>query len=123
MTYKYATEYNKEIMAKAVGRSLPISKKFTVEVCNFIRGKSITNAKKILENVVAGKQAIPFRRYNSDLSHKRGIGPGRYPKNVCNEVIQLIESVEANAQFKGLNTSNLKISHICCHKEDEENQC
>ena len=116
MGYNYSTKnYDKENMARVVGRSLPISTKFSVEVCSFIRNKTTSEAKAILERVKEVKQAIPFKRYKKDLSHKRKIGPGRYPKKVAIEVIKLLESVEANAQFKGLNTSNLYISHINAH--------
>ena len=116
MDYRYATkEYNNENMARVVGRSLPISTKKSVEVCNFIRNKTTSQAKEILQRVINKKQAIPFRIYTKDLGHKRGIGPGRYPKNVAIEINNLIEAVEANAQFKGLNTSDLQIKHICAH--------
>lgn len=116
MNYSFATkEYNKETMAKVVGRSLPVSEKFSVEICNFIRNKSTSKAKEILKSVIEGKKAIPFKKFNKDLSHKKRIGPGRYPKKSAIEIIKLLESVEANAQFKGLNTSNLEIKHICAH--------
>ena len=95
--------------------SLPISTKFSVEICNFIRGKPVSKAKMILNRVVEGKQAIPFRKFIRNLSHKRKIGPGRYPKKPAIEIIKLLDAVEANAQFKGLNTSNLVINHICPH--------
>ena len=62
------------------------------------------------------KKAIPFRRYNSGLSHKKEVGPGRFPFNSSREIFELIESAEANAQFKGLNTADLIIKHICVHK-------
>ncbi len=120
MRYSYASNYNvkykKENMAKVVGRALPISTKFAVEICSFIRHKNLSDAKKILQEVIELKRAIPFRRYKRDLSHKKEVGPGRYPKKASKEVLKLIESVEANAQFKGLNTSNLEIVHICAHK-------
>ncbi len=116
MEYSYATkDYDKEKMAKVVGKSLPISTKFSVEICNFIRYKTTNEAKEILKKVVEGKQAIPFKRFLKDLSHKRKIGPGRYPKKSAMEIIRLLDCVEANAQFKGLNTSNLQIRHICTH--------
>ncbi len=116
MDYSFATkEYNKETMAKVVGRSLPVSEKFSVEICNFIRHKTTNKAKEILKSVAEGKKAIPFKKFNKDLSHKKKIGPGRYPKKPAIEIIKLLESVEANAQFKGLNTSNLEIKHICAH--------
>ena len=62
------------------------------------------------------KTAVPFRRFDFDLGHKKKIGPGRYPNKASREIIGLIENVEANAQFKGLNTSNLIITHISAHK-------
>ena len=108
--------YNKEHMARAVGMALPISFKQSVEICDFIKNKNINDAKKILQNVVHKKAAIPFRRYNHDLGHKKKIGTGRYPEKASKWFINLIEDVEANAQFKGLNTSNLIIIHISAHK-------
>ena len=109
-------EYNTEHMAIAKGISLPISFKQSVEICRFIKDRNIDNAKEILQKVIDKKAAIPFRRYNWDLGHKKKIGPARYPEKASKEFIKLIENVEANAQFKGLNTSNLIITHISAHK-------
>lgn len=103
-------------MAITKGMSLPISFKQSVEICRFIRDRNPNDAKEILQEVVDKKTAIPFRRYNWDLSHKKKIGPGRYPEKASREFIRLIETVEANAQFKGLNTSNLIIAHASAHK-------
>ena len=102
-------------MARVVGRSLPISMKFSVEICNFVRNKTTSKAKEILNDVIERKKAVPFKIFKKDLSHKRKIGPGRYPKNASKEIIALLDSVEANAQSKGLNTSDLKIIHICAN--------
>ena len=112
-------DYKAENMARAIGMALPISLKQSVEICNFIENKNVNDAKKILQNVMDKKLAIPFKRYNWDLGHKKGIGPGRYPGKASKEFIKLIESAEANAQFKGLNTSNLLISHISAHKSSK----
>lgn len=103
-------------MARAIGMALPISFKQSVEICNFIKNRNVGEAKKILEGAAAGKKAIPFRIYNRDLGHKTKIGPGRYPEKASRNFISLIEATEANAQFKGLNTSNLTIVHISAHK-------
>ena len=108
--------YNEEHMARAIGMSLPISFKQSVEICSFIKNKSANYAKKILQNVAEKKMAVPFRRFTFDLGHKKKIGPGRYPEKASKEFIRLIDNVEANAQFKGLNTSNLIIAHISAHK-------
>lgn len=116
MRYRYVKkDYDKENMARVAGRSLPISMKFSVEVCNFIRNKTTSEAKEMLQKVIDGKKAIPFKIFKKGLSHKRKIGPGRYPKKPAVELIKLLEAVEANAQFKGLNTSDLYIAHINAH--------
>ena len=108
--------YNQGNMARAIGMALPVSFKQSVEICRFIGNKNVNDAKKMLQNVVEKKSAIPFKRYNWDLGHKKKIGPARYPEKASKEFIKLIENVEANAQFRGLNTSNLTIVHVSAHK-------
>ncbi|MCK4522439.1 MAG: 50S ribosomal protein L22, partial [Nanoarchaeota archaeon] len=100
-------DYNKENMAKVCGKALPISTKKTIVVCDFIRHKNLQKAKELLGNVVKKKIAVPFTRFNKDMGHKKGMGAGRFPVKTSKEMILLLESAEANAQFKGLNTSSL----------------
>lgn len=117
MRYHYKfKEYNKDNMARAVGLALPISTKHAVEICNFISGLKLKKAKEILNKVISLEQPIPFMRYNRDIGHKRGIAAGRYPVKASKEILKLLEDVEANAQFKGLNTSALIIKHISANK-------
>lgn len=104
-------------MAKAVGVSLPVSTKFSVEICRWIRNRRLEEARKMLEEVIKLNKAVPFKRYNWNLGHKKtSNGPGRYPIKTSKEVLKLLKSVEANAQFTGLNTQSLVINHICAHK-------
>ena len=103
-------------MARAVGTSLGISTKHSIEICSLLRSKELSYAKELLKRAIEKKKAIPFTRFNSDVGHKPGIGPGRYPEKASTEILKLLECVEANAQFKGLNTSELIIEHICAHK-------
>lgn len=112
--YKYATKVE-EKHAKAVGIGLPVSTKHCVEISNYIRGRRLEDAITLLEQVVAKKHAIPFKRHLRDLPHKPGIGPGRYPEKASLEIINLLKSASANAQHKGMGVSNLYIKHICAH--------
>ena len=117
MPYKYANKkYEPEHMARVVGTSLTISTKHAIEICSLLRRKEVSYAKELLKKAIEKKQAIPFTRFNSDVGHKPGIGPGRYPEKASTEILKLLECVEANAQFKGLNTAELAIEHICAHK-------
>ncbi|MFH2019820.1 MAG: 50S ribosomal protein L22 [archaeon] len=116
MEFKYAFGDVKENMAKAVGKSLPISTKKSVEISNAIRGKSVLKAKAFLRRVLNMESAVPMKRYNQDTPHRPGIGPGKYPIKAVQEILMIIESAEANAQNKGLSTNDLIIEHISAHK-------
>lgn len=107
---------NKDHVAKAKAKSLPVSTKHCIVISDNIRYKSTGEAKKILEGVSTLKKAIPFRRFNRDMGHKAGIASGRYPQKAANEFIKLIKSVEANAQVKGLDVENLKIVKVISNK-------
>ena len=102
--------------AKGSLRDVSISTKSSIEVCNFIRKKKLQKAKNMLQKVIDMRAAVPMKRFNKDAGHKKKIGPGKYPIKVCKEILRLLDQVEANAQFKGLSTSDLVISHIKADK-------
>lgn len=102
--------------AKISGRNLPISTKQSVEICNFIRYKSTEKSKKLLENVIQMKSAVPFRRYNKDIGHRKGkMASGRFPIKASEFILNLVKGVEANAKNKGLN-GELIIESIIANK-------
>ncbi len=94
-------------------KDLPISTKHSVEICNFIRNRELSNAKNILSDVIDKKRAIPYKRYNTELAHRAGkLGPGRYPIKTSKQILSLLNSIEANAEDVGLDTKNLIINEI-----------
>ena len=97
----YTTEFKIDSMARAYGRELPISWKKAVELARALRGKKVENAITYLENVIALKQAVPFRRYNRWVAHKRGLGPARYPVKAAQYFKRVIESAVSNAEYLG----------------------
>jgi large subunit ribosomal protein L22 len=113
-SYRYSTKIN-EHMAKALLVAEAISTKHSVEICNLVRGLSLQKAKKILEEVIAMKRAVPFKRYNDNVGHRKGMGPGRYPIKAASKILSLLNTVNANAQIKNLDSDALIISHICSH--------
>jgi len=114
--YKYSFNYNKESMAKALGRNLPISIKQSAEICSFIRGMNLMKGKELLNEVIYKRKAVPFRRFNMDMGHKTGIGPGRYPIKASKEILKILETVESNAVSNDLNKDKLVITHINAQK-------
>ena len=115
MSYTYSTNIT-ENCAKAVGLSLAISRKQSTNICKMIRGMNVQKAKKLLEDVAAQKKAVPMTKYNMNTGHKAGMGPGSYPVSACSQILDLLKSAEANAQFKGLSTGNLVIKHANAQK-------
>ena len=51
-----------------------------------------------LEGVIALETPVPLKRYNKRVSHKQGVGPGRYPKKAAAAVLGVIKSAVANAE-------------------------
>ncbi len=115
---KYAFQgFEKDHMARVIGKDLSISTKVAIEISSYLRNKKLSRAKDALTNVLKFKEAIPYNRFTDGVGHRPGkLAGGRYPQKASKAILDLLESVEANAQVKGLNTSNLVIIHICAHR-------
>ena len=108
----YTAVADPDTTAKALGREMPVSPKFAREVAGMIRGMKVETAQQALEEVIEKKRPVPLKRYNKRVSHKAGVGPGRYPVKAAKAILSVIDSAAANAEFKGLDTSNLAIATI-----------
>lgn len=94
---KYA--YNKEVdeakTARAMAKSLKISPKHCVEICNAIRGMEVAKAKTYLEDVIEMKKSVPFKRHNRGVGHRKGQegwASGRYPVKAAEQVLKVLEN-------------------------------
>ncbi len=114
----YSNQQNGENIARAIGKELKISPKHSVEVCRAIRGRMYEDARQYLQDVIDGKQAVPFKRYKMMIHHKKGIGPGRYPKKACKAILKVLESAGANAgsPAKKLDAENMRIITAAAHR-------
>jgi len=82
------------------GRSLPISTKYSMAICRFIKNKSIEKAMADLENVLIFKKAVPMK---GEIPHRKGkIMSGRYPINAVKEFIVLLKNLKGNSNVNGL---------------------
>ena len=108
----YTAEADPDTSARAIGKEMPISPKFTREICGLIRGMKVPTAIKTLEGIIALETPVPLKRYNKRVSHKQGVGPGRYPKKAATAVLGVIKSAVANAEYKGLNVDDMVIRTI-----------
>ena len=108
----YTATADPDTTAKALGRELTISPKLSREVAGMVRGMKVDKAIQALEDVVALKRPVPLKRYNKRVSHKQGVGPGRYPEKVAKAFLNVIQSAVANAEYKGLDVDNMVLRTI-----------
>jgi len=112
------TEIDTERTVKASGRELRISSKHAREVCQTIKGMRLNKAKRFLEDVTAKKKPVPFRRFTKKLGHRHGMHKtmvGKYPVKAAAEILNVLESAEGNAEFKGLDVERLRIRHASAY--------
>jgi large subunit ribosomal protein L22 len=115
----YSTDISGDNVARGKANELPISPKHAIEIARFIRNKKTGEVVSYLEDVIAEKKAIPFRRFNRNVAHKRGLtrwDAGRYPRKASRAYIRLIHSVTKNAEYLGLDTERLQIIHVAANR-------
>ncbi len=112
----YSVELDEDTTAKAYGRELPISPKKAREVCAALKGMRAEEAKEFLEEVVAKRKAVPYRRYKTFVAHRRGMAGGGYPVKVAKHLLRLLQSARDNAEYRGLDADNTRIAHISAYK-------
>ncbi|MGB9927392.1 MAG: 50S ribosomal protein L22 [Methanosarcina sp.] len=113
----YSINADPETSSKAMGSELHISPKKSREVCCKIKGMKVSEARKFLENVIALKEAVPFKRHHDGTGHRKGpMAAGRYPVNASKEILKILKNAESNAEYKGLEPANMFITHAAIQR-------
>ncbi len=112
MKLNYSIEPDPEKTSKAIGKELHISRKHAREISSAIKGMKVGDAREFLEKVMELKRAVPFKRYRRNIPHRKGMCTGRYPQKAAKEFLRVLENVENNATYKGLDPENMRLTHI-----------
>jgi len=100
--------------SRAMGMELHISPKAAREICRTLRGMRANLARDYLEDVIALKKAVPFKRYARNVAHKHGLvgaDAGRYPQKAAKAVLVVLDNALANAEYKGMESDKMRIFH------------
>jgi len=112
--------YEKTKHVRASIREKDISHKHSREIALAIKGLSIEKAREFLENVISRKVAVPYRRYNNEVAHRSnirdGFSAGRFPRKAAGEFLKLLDNLESNAEYKGMDLDRLRIVSASVHK-------
>jgi large subunit ribosomal protein L22 len=109
---KYSTDIDPDKSAKAYGYELHCSRKDSINLARAIKGMKTENAKKYLQEIIDMKRPLPAVVHNSKRAHQKSIGPGSFPQKAARYMLKTLENAENNAEYKGFDVENMKISHI-----------
>lgn len=113
----YSTVTDPATTAQAYGRDLPCSPKSARNVARAIKGMPVGRAKTFLEEVIEVRTPVPFKVRVRKIHHRKGgMGPGRYPVQTAKCMLKVLESAEANAEYKGLDKDRLVITHSTAYQ-------
>ncbi|KAF4550742.1 60S ribosomal protein L17 [Elsinoe fawcettii] len=103
--------------ARARGSYLRVSFKNTRETAQAINGLKLQRAVTYLEHVKEHREAIPMRRFAGSTGRTaqgkpHGVSKARWPVKSAEFLLGLLKNAEANADTKGLDTSNLIVKRI-----------
>jgi large subunit ribosomal protein L22 len=113
---KYSTVKDPEKSARAFGYELHCSQKNSMNLAYALRGMKIEAAKKYLEEIIALKRPVPAVYHKKKRLHQKGIGPGSFPEKAARYMLKVVENAENNAEYKGFDVENMKITHISAYQ-------
>lgn len=111
----YSLDVKSDKTAKAMCYEANISPRHAIELCRELKTMRISEAKDYLNDVIALKRAVPFKRHNRNVGHRRGLhkwDAGRYPQKAASEILRLLNNAESNAEYKGLEPDHMHILYM-----------
>ena len=109
-TKKKKVDIKVKDVAIANGFSMKISPKQCKYTCRIIRKKSPEAAIVRLQAVIDEKRPVPMA--GLEVGHKRGKGlaGGRFPKNACRGIMEIVKQAAANAVVAGIENPIITIA-------------
>jgi large subunit ribosomal protein L17e len=90
---------------KARGSDLRVHFKNTRETAFAIKNLTLKKARRYLEDVIAHKTIVPFRKFAKGVGRKAQVkdaggtdGRGRWPQKSCKFLLDLLTNAESNAE-------------------------
>ena len=117
--YSYAFQnFDSTKHVRASIREKKISHKHARETAKAIKGLTLEKARDYMLSVIAKERAIPFARFKNQVGHRSdpGMMSGRYPEKTAGEFLKLLDNLESNAEYKGMDMDRLKIINATSHK-------
>ncbi len=114
----YSTVFDAEKTAASRGKDVHCSPKASRNIMLAIKGMRLEEAKVFLDEVTEKKRPLPMLVRKRKIKHRRGagIGPAAYPVKAAGRVLRILENAQNNAEYKDLETENLRILHASAYR-------
>jgi large subunit ribosomal protein L22 len=112
----YSIYIDPEKSAKAYGYELHCSPKDSMNLAHALKGMKTEKAKKYLNEIIELKRPLPAIFHKRKRAHQRSTGPASFPQKAARYMLKIIENAENNAEYKGFDSENMKISHISAYR-------
>ena len=122
MGISYSVDADPDTTAKAMLRERQMSHKHSKAIAREIKGMTASDAVAYLDDVIEGKQSVPFKSHNSGVGHRKDIDgwdAGRFPEKASEAFLDLITNVVNNADEQGFDGESMEIMHVAAHKIGE----
>ena len=113
---KYSTDVDPDKSAKAYGYELHCSRKDGQNLAYALSGMKVEAAKQYLQDIIDMKRALPAVFHKGKRAHQTATGPGSFPEKAARYMLKIVENAENNAEYKGFDPENMKISHISAYQ-------
>src|ERR1700731_4692537 len=96
--------YDPAIHVRASGRELNISPKAAREICNTLKGMTLSKGIAFIEKVETMEAPVAFRRHKKKVGHRSelvGFPTGSYPVKAAAKILTVLQNLRGNCEFKG----------------------
>jgi len=117
--FDYAFQgYDSTRHVRASVREKDMSHKHAREIAHRVAGMRLERARDYLQRVANLESAVPMKRFKGQVGHKSdpGVMAGRYPQKSAREFLKLLDNLESNAEYKGMDLDRLKIVNATSHR-------
>ncbi|MFH1107268.1 MAG: 50S ribosomal protein L22 [Candidatus Micrarchaeota archaeon] len=119
--YKYSMKAADEReFARAQAYDLNCSYKDLSQVLAALKGKTVAQARKVLDECISLKMPIAFHKFHTGMGHRSQLGgrKGKFPKKEAKIALALLKNAESNADFKGLDAGSLVVVQAASFKQN-----
>lgn len=115
---KYSFNRDREGVVFASMSDINASFKDLSAVGTAIRYRRVPVSLQVLDEIIASKRAVEYRRYNAHMGSRHELGgkKGRFPKKCAALVKKVLVNAAANASAKGLDPEGMFVIHFAANK-------